>query len=320
MKGLIFSLMLLLGNQNRASAGFSDLANKTYRKHHNTITVQIIRSSYPLDWTSSRNLLISILKNRYWFPKTNSTLGHVTVEANCSLGENQVRIFSGQGVKNLMNFKEKVLAGYGLSLVNSPKDYSDLPLVTVEGKLNTIDEMRAKFDLQMERDNLSLLSFQVEQESCLNAYLFIREYIRKTDQTPLAGNKYGFGADPLKFEGAGCAPFVQAVLKKAGLDKVAMAMNQTLQVPSELLGDPKNGKIVSLFDLLSTNFTLDGNGPGETRSFSFPDPERLYQFLLESYTSNIVLEKQSLEGDDSYYLLLNFRKPVLENVDSDPSV
>ena len=245
MKGLIFSILVLLLHQNRTYAGFSSLANETYRKHPNTITVQIIRSSYPLDWTSSRNLLVSILKNRYWFPKTNSTLGHVTVEANCSLGENEVRIFSGQGVKNLMNFKEKILAGYGLSLINSPKDYSDLPLVTVEGKLNTIEEMKAKFDLQMERDNLSLLSFQVEQESCLDAYLFIREYIRKTNQTPLAGNKYGFGADPLRFEGAGCAPFVQAVLKKAGLDEVAMEMNQTLQVPRELLGDPKNGKIVS---------------------------------------------------------------------------
>lgn len=321
MKRVYFTFFLCLILQNsKASSNYETFADETFRKTDNTITVQIIRSSYPLDWSSSRSLLLSIIKNRYWFPKTKSTLGHVTVEANCTLGLNRVRIFSGQGAKNLLDFRRKILAGYGFSILNSPMSYSELPMVTVEGKLNTLEEMKPRFEMQMDRENLSVISFQVNQRNCLNAFLFMREYRRMTEKTPLAGNRYGFGADPQKFEGAGCAPYVQTVLLKAGLLEAAQAMNQSISVPKTLIGDPVKGEKVGVFQLLSSDYALDGSFEGEKYEFSFPDPELLYSYLIDNLSSGNVIDKKQIDSANSYFLMLNFRQPEQPVVDSDPSV
>ena len=317
----VFAIFALgLTKTAMAQSDYNQLAEETYRSKSNTITVQIIRSSYPMDWSSSRNILFSVMKNRFWFPKTRSTLGHLTIEVNCSLGGNQIRMFAGQGVANLLDFQEKITGGYGFSILNSPDNYPDLPQVTVEGKINTYEEMLPQFNLQLERDNLSFISFHVGEKSCLDAYLFVREYKRKTENTPLAGNIYGFGADPGKFEGSGCAPFVQTVLRKAGLNSVAEAMEQNVVVPKRLIGNPERDEKVTIFDLVWHDLPLDGSYEGPKLKFSFPDPEKLYEYLKANYDSQNVMEKQVLDGVNSYYLMLNFERLESPEVDSDPSV
>lgn len=319
MKFIIGFFSVLISFQ-ALSFDYEQFAEKNFRKLDNTITVQIIRSTYPLDWSSSRSLLWSIFKNKYWFPKTRSTIGHVTTEVNCTIGENKVRLFSGQAVENLMDFQTKIREGYGFSILNSPEQYQELPLVTVPGRLNSLAEMKVKFDRQESRGNLNIVSFKVNREQCLSSYLFIREYIRKTQNTPAAGNIYGFGASANKFQGAGCAPFVQTVLSRAELSEVSQQMLQTIAVPEPIVGNPKHEKKVELSALLLNDYPLDGSYSGQVVSFSFPDPEKLYEYMTKNLNSNSKLASKKLSGENNWYLLLDRELKEKPDVDSEASL
>jgi hypothetical protein len=85
----------VLSAQIALASVFDEKANQTYRKIDNSLTIHITPSTYRLDWSNARNLLISILKNQYIFPKTSSLIGHVTAEVNCTVGNKQERFFLG---------------------------------------------------------------------------------------------------------------------------------------------------------------------------------------------------------------------------------
>lgn len=317
---LIVGLFSAIISLKALSFDYDQFADDNFRSVDNTITVQIIRSTYPLDWSSSRALLWSVFKNKYWFPKTLSTIGHVTTEVNCTIGENKIRLFSGQAVQNLLDFQAKIREGYGFSILNTPEQYRELPLVTVEGRLNTLAEMKTKFNRQQNRGNLSIISFKVNREQCLSAYLFIREYTRKTQHTPAAGNVYGFGASPEKFQGAGCAPYVQTILDRGELHEASKQMLQTISVPEPIVGNPKMDKRVKLSSLVLNDYPLDGSYSGKTFSFSFPDPEKLHEYLTKNLNSSSKLDSLRLKGENNWYLLMDSELKEKPDVDSEASL
>jgi hypothetical protein len=80
-----------------AQAGmYDDFADNSYRKLDNILSIQIIPSTYNLKWEKPRDLIFSIIKNEYYFPKTKSYIGHVTAEVNCKVDGRKVRYFMGQ--------------------------------------------------------------------------------------------------------------------------------------------------------------------------------------------------------------------------------
>lgn len=313
MKILFASLLLLLSLESFANT-YQDFANSHFRKLDNTITVHIIPSTYPLAWTTPRALLWSIIKNQYWFPKTYHSIGHVTVEANCKINGKRLSKFMGQSTYNLDGFRAKINQGFGFSILNRPSLYSELPLVTVLGKLDKKEAMEKEFSENIQKSHFALLSYKVSEQSCLDVLGFFKEYEAQTIATKglapkklRAGNVYGFGADPLTFQGAGCAPFVETTLKLAGLIGPAHMMQQYVYLDPKLTGDPEHGRRVGLVSILMNNQNMS-ESTNSGLKFNFPDPQNLYNRAIAlgsgKTTSNLLLlDSKKIGGRDAWYIL-----------------
>jgi len=275
---------------------YDELADKTYRKYDYSVTFQLVPSTYPLDWSSSFNLLYSLAKNRYFFPKTRSMLGHITTEINCKINGKMEREFIGSGPKDLMGFRKYILAGYGFSVLNRPGQNPELPLLTIDGQLDNEKKDFEEFNALISKNNFGTLSVLVNETDCQSALEFARAYKEKTKSTPMAGNRYGFGADPEKYEGAGCAPLAQTLMRKSGLTQLDQKFERPLFVPRELVGNPEKDNLVSLWQLLFKNDKLDTPAPGFLE-FHFPDPQLIYDYLISLNDKNpIVLESHFFPG------------------------
>lgn len=288
---------------------YEEFAYSTFRKHENTLTVHILPSSYPLDWRKPRNLLFSLIKNEYWFPKTKSLLGHVTAEVNCTVEGKKITEFIGQATPDFDGFKTYVHMGYGFSILNQPSHYADLPLLTTVGKLDDYKKITERYMRLVKKDSMGFMSFKIPASACLKVRDFMVEYTKRTKETKTAGNRYGFGADPSKFEGAGCAPMVQTLFEKASLDNYARYMEKTVFVSEELLGNPPKGKKVGIFKLFFSDEDISVEKKG-ARRFDFPDPQELYDRLQGIVHNKVkdhypIIEKQNLNGKNVWYVLLD---------------
>lgn len=259
---------------------YEKFAQQKFRDLDNSLTIQIIPSTYPLNWSSPVSLLWSIAKNRYWFPKTKSTIGHVMAEVNCTNNGQKIRKFSGQSVQNLDSFREYLSRGYGFSLLNQPKYKNNYPLITVPGRLDDYEPSAKRFDKLIKKKHFAVVSFQISPKSCLKIQSFIEKYTTKTKTTNRAGNVYGFGAEPKTFEGSGCAPFVQNLLELGEINDFAKGMEQVVYIHHDYLGDPTKNNSISLWEIIFSNISLQEDDQNKVQ-FSFPDPQVLLDKVLE---------------------------------------
>lgn len=295
---LLIGLMFIC--LNISASPYDRLADQTYRKLDNSLTLQIIPSTYPLNWTTPRALIFSILKNQYYFPVTKSDIGHVTVELNCTINSLKHRFFIGQTTKGKGFFRDKLKEGHGLSILNRPGQYRDIPLVTVPGKLNDKDQTYNEYNRLIKINHFGAISFEIDGLNCLKAMEFAKEYTRKTKDTSFAGNAYGFGADPLKFEGSGCAPMAEALLIKANLLAYQKNFLREVYVPRKLIGNPSKGDKVGVITLLISSHDMSIKGE-KTLPFKFPDPQLMYDFIEMKHESDKV-RKYSFPNSESKLL------------------
>lgn len=251
-------------------------AMKTLREKDNRILFHVIKSPYGLNWSERPlDLIFSIAKNQYLFPYTDKSIGHITAEIKC---EGRPFIFTGQSVKDLMSFRNKIIhEGVGFSLLNSPSNYPDQKMITVEGKLDEQSPLEEEFNkLASIEKALSVLAFDLTKSQCLSAYEFIEEYHQRTKNNfEAAGNNYGFGADPLKFEGAGCAPYAMSLMKKAGKESYIDQFLRTVYIDKDLIGFTKPVKI---WDILLSQSSINKASVKKLK-FTFPDPDLVHEFV-----------------------------------------
>lgn len=281
MKLLICFLFL---NFNISASTFEKVANTTYRNLENSLTIQVLPSAYPFDWSSSRGLIWTLVKNQYFSTMNGPLLGHVTAELNCTIDGKKVRRFTGQKVVELNGFRNYLLKGYGYSVLNRPGVNEYGPYLTIGGELDVYEKSLPKFERFIEANHFGSLSILITQENCIKVKSFIDKYKELTEKTKLAGNSYGFGANPLKFEGAGCASYVEVLLKLSGLKDYQKLIQREINVADELFGDPPKGKEVSLFGLIFNNRqTLYRHK--NRKVVTFPDPQILYDFIMKAAKS-----------------------------------
>lgn len=282
---VLFLFVMSCSNEISYDANiYHDFAQKKFRHLDNTITLNVIPTTYPLEWTSPRNLIYSLVKNQYFFPKTKHNIGHVTVEVNCKVNNEKIREFIGQTSLEKGGFKKYLQQGYGFSILNRPQNNYDYPNLYVKGRLDYENQVFKDYAKFLSENLMSVISVEVSPRSCQKAMAYIQEYKARTQGSDLAGNVYGFGADPTNYEGAGCAPLAQTVLEKAGLYSLANAMDQTVYIPKELIGDPKKNKIVSIKDLILADIDMSENKTGRVK-FTFPDPQGLMDYFKQEQTA-----------------------------------
>lgn len=294
---VLFLFVISCTNEDDYNAKiYHDFAQNKFRHLDNTITLNVIPTTYPLEWNSPRNLIYSLVKNQYFFPKTKHNIGHVTVEVNCKVNNEKIREFIGQTSLEKGGFKKYLQQGYGFSILNRPQNNYEFPNLSVKGRLDFEDQVFKDYAKFLSEDLMSVISVEVSPRSCQKAMAYIQEYKARTQGTDQAGNVYGFGADPTKYEGAGCAPLAQTILEKAGLYNLANAMDQTVYIPKNLIGNPQKGKVVSFKELLLADIDMSEYKEGRVK-FTFPDPQGLIDYF-----------KQEQKNQKTAFLLLDEKR------------
>ena len=298
MMRYLFLIILVITNAY-SNTDFEKIADESYRKIDNSLTIHIIPPTYRLDWSNSRNLILSILKNKYLFPKTTAIIGHVTAEINCQNNGIKRRMFLGQKVNNLEGFKDYLLNGYGFSILNRPKDNRS-PLITIEGSLDNYEDSKREFERLIKKNNFAIISYRIDKESCNQTYQFMQEYKKNATKEDKVINRYGFGVSPKELNGGGCATFIETLMEMSKIKSVGEKLNRSIFVPDFLIGNKT--KKVSIKDLIFNEKDLLLKEESD-EVYVFPDPQVLYDELLKraNSQSDFIFKKKL---NDSVYILV----------------
>jgi hypothetical protein len=313
-KLLAFSFLTLMGTQALASV-FNQMADKTYRKYPHTLTLHVTMPPEDLEWNKNpRHLLWSLIKNKYFLKdRTRRTMGHVTVELNCEIKGKKVQRFGGQGAKNLNQFSKLLIDGAGFNVVLSPDHQrqhaylKNLPLYNIDGFLENQKELTQEYENYLNQPGLfNLVSFKLDEPTCEKLVQYYDQYEKFTVETQNASvkkgaNVYGNGVDPLKYEGAGCAPFALAFMKLAGVEQKLPELYQTIYVNKELFSSAKEK--VSLLGLIFSSEPLSQPGP-ERLELKFPDPAKMYQSINQLFEQDQIVEKGNFGSQHSRYIVI----------------
>ncbi len=317
-------LTLSFGGIVGYQGSFSDAANKSYRKYPNSLTLHTIKSPIDINWKTPSGLLSSVLESKFLHSKrTKFSIGHTTVELNCTSpnGEKK-RLVGGQSSQGLDQYVKYLKKGYGFSILLGPDEierYSELdkyPLLTVAGYLQGQNEVEQDLDDSIwKKDLASTTTVVLSYDECEKLVDFFQEYKRRTvNTTDEAGNNYGFGADPLKFEGAGCATFAEAFLKIANLDGLIELMERRIHVPEKLFGNDENS--VTSWKLFFRGDRMGRDNFLNRKMVTFPCPSKLHDEVRYLYFKNIkevnnmqLIEKGILGESQAPYIVL---KPKYE--------
>jgi hypothetical protein len=298
---------------------FENLADKTYRKYPNTLTFHVTNSPTGLNWDGApRDLLWSLIKNKYFYKdRSKRAMGHVTVELNCDDKKNKIRRIGGQGAKDLSQFTKHLLGGAGFNVILSPEHkkkhtaLSTLPFYNIDGRFETPNELIEEYEEYLKTEGLfNLVTFTLNPKTCLKLVEYFDEYEKVTKATEnstqkKAANVYGNGADPLKFEGAGCAPFAVAFLKKANLDEKINLLTDRVYVDQKLFSSQKEN--VSIFSLLTTSHQLKEKTENSFE-LEFPSPSKLYHAVNNIYEKGEVIEKGFFGSSEIKYIVVDGKK------------
>ena len=255
-------------------------------EYPNTITFHLLKSPKLIDWNASiAEILLTLAQNFYVYRyQSRYSIGHISVELKCGKHISMV----GQAAQDISQMSRKLLKeGVGLSLLLTPEEraknpkFSEFPLVTVPGRLETESELVERYHKLLERDDglLHLLSYRISDQQCKQASHFLKQYREKTKTTPLAGNIYGFGASPSKFEGAGCIAFAGEFFRHTGLWSDYQNFFYRLKVPLKLFGNPRKNRRVSLWDLIKSGFQSD---LGEWVELEIPSPSLAHRLVSKT--------------------------------------
>lgn len=310
---------------------FEKFADSSYRKFENTLTIHITNAPAPLNWAAKpRQLIWALARNKYLLQsKTKRSIGHVTVEINYTDDSgNKIQRFGGQGAVDLSQFAKKLIKeGYAFSIILGPRHHQqypelkDRPLQTIDGRFESREELVLELDENIYKDNLvATVSYVLAEDKMKEAIKFFDDYESHTKKAQedksypyKAATRYGFGADTLKFEGAGCATFVEAFYEVVDLSDQYKSFFQDVNVPLKFFGNPENGHKVSLPHLLFTNVDL-GTKSSDSLNISFPDPNLMFEKLKIFYESQSdsfdhlkLLEKGKIGDSKSFYLVFDAR-------------
>lgn len=314
MKFIIF-VLLFFNISAKANVNFEKVASQTYRKYDNTLTFHVTQAPKQLHWEKdTKHLIWSLVRNKYFYKsRSKRAMGHISVELNCSHEGKKIHRMGGQGAKNISQFQKHLLNGAGFNIMLRPEHKSNhrslasMPLYSIDGKFEYKSDLVNEYSTYLQKKNLfNTITFTLDQKTCLDLVSYFDQYETITKETysksqKLAANNYGFGLDPLKYEGAGCAPFAEAFLKLAGLEDAISLMTKRVYVSKKLFSTPK--KKVSLLKVLTSSESLSKRSD-EKLKIEFPSPTKLYQSINKIYVSNKVIEKGILGSSNSLYVVV----------------
>ncbi|MFO0676737.1 MAG: hypothetical protein U0169_09390 [Polyangiaceae bacterium] len=247
------------GTSAAASVGDSVLGGDVTE---DTLTMVLRPKEKAIDYGSPAQLALSI---------QDGVVGHTMVELRCQKSDKREKgyyLLTGQTGGATME-EDVRKNGWGLGIIWRSYD----------GYLQDDARVRGNVEDKAKEGALSFVRYRISPSMCERLASFADEYKKNEDY-----KKYGLVNRPRMREGAGCTGFGMGFLEVAGFVEkdYETAWTKTLHVQSSLIGDPDNGKKVSVLDL-GTSFRWAREGEAQ-REATYWEPNFIHKWIVERAT------------------------------------
>jgi hypothetical protein len=297
---------------------FSRTVNDSTFQHHE-ITIYVIKSVSPIDWSNPSNLYKSTfncfinaaLKKNYY------VIGHTLARINSTLLPTP-RFAAMTGAKQTEKVELVLIKKTGFGAFGS----------TVHGKMEPEESIKRGIGFYSKRNTVAFIKFRINENSAKRILQFIDYFSQKT--------KYGFAPCELyngstwpryENEGSGCSGFGMAVLDVAHL-LPAESNNWMINVkiPMDLIGGEFNhNKKIKISSILHTKSWYIGTGTVDVDYINYKvyDPNYIFDWIINKRSQNdpefLAYEEDGIPGliVDRQNLVVNDNEPIcLQRTDS----
>ena len=246
------------------------------------ITIYVMPTLHPLDWAGPAQLLEST-KKCYLKTMTqadNYLIGHLAVGIKSPLVSNPYYIAqSSSSLQEKINliYKQKI----GLGILGA----------SLQGRLETTDELAHKFNVYTKRNKLAFIKFKINKTAVNRILQFISEYQKKDANNLAACDFYG-GAFWPRFhnEGSGCSAFGMALLETANIIPAkSEEWMIDVNIPIELIGgEYNNNKKVRFRNInkVKSWSNKDGVPNVDFVRYALYEPSIMFDWILEKRNEN----------------------------------
>ena len=283
------------------------------------ITLYIIPSMHPLDWSSPASLYKSM---KECYLKTiglpdNYLLGHMTVRLESPILERPVIMAQTSGSvqeKTDLVLKQKV--GFGIMGA------------ALTGRIETEKEIEHKLEVYAKREKLAFLKYKISEKAMKRILTFIDTYKQKINEKNAACDFYGGAFWPrYKYEGGGCSTFGIALLDLVNaLTPDTEKWKMELNIPSKLIGgEIFDGRKVKNTTIKNTKKWHDGNGKlnEDFVKYLAYEPSIMFNWIIDNKDKNmdgytfaeengvpgLIIDKQDATFDENEPLFIERPEP-----------
>lgn len=259
------------------------------------ITLFLMPTMYPLDWSSPSSLYKSMLQVylKTIGLKDNYLLGHVAVRLNTPLLDEP--LYTAQSSKKSqeridMVMKEKV--GFGILGA------------ALSGRIEPTEEIQHKLSVYRERGKLGFITFRVQRAVMERILRFYAHYQQTITEDVAPSDFYGGAFWPRYHnEGAGCSTFAFAMLDLGNLiPEEADRWKIDVKIPMNIIGGKFNkGKKVKNRTIKKTKSWYSGEGEKNIDYVEYFvwDPAYMLDWVLEKHRN----------PDTTYQLVFDNKAP-----------
>ncbi len=268
---IIWLLLMLMFYNLRAEEKEKGLS--PYR--FNELTVFVIPSPVPFDWSSPATLSTTFLKGYFsrMLYKERYLLGHLFVQLTTPMLVEPLIA----GMRSVSSQEQRV---------QLLKERPGLGILGIgfEGRLETGEELLHKIPIYKRRKELASVTFRLNDEATRLIIDFIKRFDRPSNEGIRPSGHYGGAFWPLyRNEGAGCTAFGLAMLELAGIcEMIQSEWKVSVNIPLHLIGGELNpGNEVRIRNIRST---AEWAGECHTESFVpfyIYDPNLIYTWIKE---------------------------------------
>lgn len=245
------------------------------------ITLLLMPTMYPLDWTSPSSLYKSML---HIYMKTlglkdNYLLGHVAVRLNSPLLEEP--LYTAQSSKKWQERIDMVLkqrVGFGILGA------------ALEGRVEPVEEIKHKVEVYKQRNKLAFITYRIQRGVMERILTFFKAYQDKMHNDLSPSDFYGGAFWPrYHYEGAGCSAFAFTMLDLGKLiPPEAEEWKVDVKIPMNIIGGKfNNGKKIKNRTIKRTTSWYAGNGSKNTDYVEYYvyDPSIMFDWIIAQHSN-----------------------------------
>jgi hypothetical protein len=276
---LFVCLFLFLTSEGASRNTFQRFSQYDTEKEVHELTLYVIPSHLPLDWSSPATLYATTVKS--WFSSLFHchvySLGHLFIHLSTPLLDDPV-LTGIRSKSNMEKVKLHLLERVGLGIMGA----------AMRGSMETRNELESTMEhIIKERGEIAFITFRITKESAQRIVDFLKMFQSGSDDTGAPCNFYGGDFWPgYENEGSGCSALGLALMDAAGLNISRPEWKISVNVPEELVGGKFNkGHRVKNRDIKSSDRWHTGDGVPNEDYFhiSMYDPTLIYNWIISRY-------------------------------------